>query len=119
MKLSEIVEILDAKVLAGIDKIDKINIEVVGASDMMSDVLLIAKPGMLLITGLNSPQVVRTANIIGIPAVVIVRKNSVPQETIEAAKNFGVVLLHSPIPMYVACGKLYEKKLKDVAGIIK
>lgn len=119
MKLSEIVKILDAKVLVGGDRVDEIEIEVAGASDMMSDVLLIAKPGMLLVTGLNSPQVVRTASIVGIPVIAIVRKKSVPQETVEAAKQFGIVLLHSPIPMYVACGKLYEKGLKDVAGIIK
>ncbi|MCD6546143.1 MAG: hypothetical protein J7K69_05760 [Thermotogae bacterium] len=119
MKLSEIAKILNAKILTCEDKADEIDIRIVGASDMMSDVLLIAKPGMLLITGLNSPQVIRTANIVGIPAVVVVRKNVIPSETIEAAKNFGIALLHSPIPMYVACGKLYEKKLKDVAGIIE
>ncbi|MDI3472643.1 MAG: hypothetical protein PWQ48_924 [Thermotogaceae bacterium] len=119
MKLSEIAKVLNAKVLTCEEKVEDIDIEVVGASDMMSDVLLIAKPGMLLVTGLNSPQVIRTANIVGIPAVVIVRKKTVPPETIDTAKNLGIVLLHSPIPMYVACGRLYEKKLKDVEGIIK
>ncbi len=117
MKLAEVSKILEALIVVGEEKSDDLEIERAGAADMMSDVLAFAKPGMLLITGLNTPQVVRTASIVGISALVIVRKKQIPESTVEAAKLFGVPLLHSPLPMYTACGKLYEKKLKDLYSL--
>jgi len=114
MKLVDISKILEAKVCSGEEKLNDLEIERVGAADMMSDVLAFAKPGMLLITGLNTPQVVRTASIVGISTVVIVRKKQIPEETIQAAKMFGIPLLHSPLPMYTACGVLYTNNLKDI-----
>lgn len=117
MKLSEIAQLLDARVISCEEKLSDLDIERVGAADMMSDVLAFAKPGMLLITGLNTPQVVRTASIVGIASVVIVRKKQIPEETAQAARMFGIPLLHSPLPMYAACGKLYQKALKDITSI--
>ena len=114
MKLIDISKILEAKVYSGEEKLNDLEIDRAGAADMMSDVLAFAKPGMLLITGLNTPQVVRTASIVGIATVVIVRKKQIPAETILAAKMFGIPLLHSPLPMYTACGVLYAHNLKDI-----
>ncbi len=114
MKLAEVAELLEAKILVGEEKKNDLDIERAGAADMMSDVLAFAKPGMLLITGLNTAQVVRTASIVSISALVIVRKKQVPDATIEAAKLFGIPLLHSPVAMYSACGILYEKKMKSI-----
>ena len=117
MKLIDIAQLLDARVVSCEEKLSDLDIDRVGAADMMSDVLAFAKPGMLLITGLNTRQVVRTASIVGITSVVIVRKKHIPEETIQAARMFGIPLLHSPLPMYVACGKLYQKSLKDITSI--
>jgi len=117
MKLREIANILDAQLYSCEEKLDDLDIERVGAADMMSDVLAFAKPGMLLITGLNTSQVVRTASIVGISALVIVRKKQVPQETIQAAKMFGIPILHSPLAMYTACGKLFQHDLKDIKSL--
>jgi len=117
MKLKEIALILNGKVLSCPEKVEDLEIERVGAADMMSDVLAFAQPGMLLITGLNTTQVVRTASIVGISAVVIVRKKMVPEETIQAANLFGLPVIHSPLTMYTACGKLYEQSIKDLYAI--
>ncbi|HPE68645.1 MAG TPA: DRTGG domain-containing protein [Thermotogota bacterium] len=114
LNLGKVVEILEAKVFSGEEKLGDLEIERVGAADMMSDVLAFAKPGMLLITGLNTPQVVRTASIVGIAAVVVVRKKTIPDETVQAGKMFGIPLLHSPLAMYTACGRLYRESLKDI-----
>ncbi len=117
MKLKEIASILNGKVLSCPEKVEDLEIERVGAADMMSDVLAFAQPGMLLITGLNTTQVVRTASIVGISVVVIVRKKMVPEETIQAANLFGLPIIHSPLTMYTACGKLYEQSIKDLYAI--
>ena len=117
LKLGELSEVLEALIVVGEEKKDDLEIERAGAADMMSDVLAFAKPGMLLITGLNTAQVVRTASIVGIGALVIVRKKQIPESTIEAAKLFGIPLLHSPLAMYTACGRLYERKMKDIKSL--
>jgi hypothetical protein len=61
MKLSEIVDALDAKVLVGDHKLDK-EINTCGASDLMSDILAGLSEGSILLTGLTTVQVIRTAS---------------------------------------------------------
>ncbi len=72
MKIKEIVDILDAEVLSGEDSLDR-EIEQFAASDLLSDVLALSRENFLLLTGLTSQQVVRTAEIAGGIGVVFVR----------------------------------------------
>ena len=58
----------------------------VGA-DLMSDVLRFGGEGMLLVTGLTNPQVIRTAEMVGIPALLFVRSKLPPPETIALAQE--------------------------------
>ncbi|MDK2886358.1 MAG: hypothetical protein PWP54_916 [Thermosipho sp. (in: thermotogales)] len=113
MKLKEIAETLDAKIIVG-DNLENIDIEKVTASDLMSDVLAMGEEGSLLITGLSTPQCIRTAGVVGIPAVIIVRNRDIMPETIESAKRFGIVLLSTKYGMFETCGILYSKGLKPV-----
>lgn len=114
MKLTEILSELRAKVLANAQKVDQLQFERAAASDLMSEVLAIAKPDAILITGLCTPQVIRTADVVGIPAVVIVRRESVPAETIEMAESSGIVLAVTRMSMFEACGRLYTKGIKPI-----
>ncbi|MDK2960418.1 MAG: hypothetical protein PWP12_602, partial [Bacillota bacterium] len=59
MRLSEIVKILQAEVLVPAD-MERDVLTACGA-DLMSDVLTFSKERTLLLTGLTTPQVVRTA----------------------------------------------------------
>ncbi|HEY8543084.1 MAG TPA: hypothetical protein VIL29_11915, partial [Pseudothermotoga sp.] len=59
---------------------------------------------------------VRTAEVVGIQAVVVVRKDYLPSETIEMARVSGIVLAITKMTMFEACGRLYNKKLKPVWG---
>ena len=113
MKLKEIAEFLNAKIIVN-NNIENINIEKVTASDLMSDVLALGEEGSLLITGLASPQCIRTAGVVGIPAVIIVRNRDIMPETIEAAKLSGISLLSTKYGMFETCGILYAKGLKPV-----
>jgi len=62
-----------ADVLYGEELLDSIDIEYAYGADLMSDVLAFARPGSLLLTGLTNIQIIRTAQMLDIPAVVFVR----------------------------------------------
>lgn len=87
--------------------------EVVGgaAADLMSDVLAFARPACVLLTGLTHPQVVRTAEMAGVQAIVFVRGKHPPAETVGLAEETGIPLLLTRYSMYEACGRLYAAGL--------
>ncbi len=105
MKFSEVLEILDATLISGND----LDMEIVSAcgSDLMSDVMAYVKENVLLLTGLVSPQVVRTAEMMDIKAVVFVRGKVPGQSIVELAEEKDITLMSTKDPMFIACGKLY------------
>ena len=115
MKLSEIVDALDATLLTGEDKLEEI-ITRCGASDLMSDILAGLSEGCILLTGLTTIQVIRTAMVAGVGAVVFVRKKKPPQEVIDMAKAQGIPLISSPYSMFVSCGRLHACNLTGLDG---
>lgn len=115
MKLSEIVEVLDATVLVGEDKSDK-EIKTCGASDLMSDILAGLSEGCLLLTGLTTVQVIRTAMVAGVGAVVFVRNKKPPREVIDLAQAQELPLISSPYSMFVSCGRLHACNLTGLDG---
>ena len=77
----------------------------------MSDVLIFAKPGSVLLSGLTNIQVIYTANAAGIKAICFVRGKRPFEETIELATRKRIALLSTKLPLYEACGRLYKKGL--------
>lgn len=116
MKLIDVLKLVDGEIVVGADRADvgDIEIEKVAASDLMSDVLALSEPGSLLVTGLATPQCVRTAGVVGIPVVLIVRNRDIMPETKNAAELSGVVLCVTKKGMYEVCGILYQAGLKPV-----
>ena len=108
MTLYEIKEILDAVIIVGEDQLTR-EAEMAFAADLMSDVLALAKPGSLLLTGLTNPQVVRTSDILDIVAIILVRGKIPPKETIELAKELKIPILSTSFILFEASGRLYEK----------
>ena len=115
MKLSEVVEVLDAKVLNGANHLDR-EIRTCGASDLMSDILAGLSEGSILLTGLTTAQVIRTAMVAGVGAVVFVRGKRPPQEVIDLAGEQDLPLISSPYSMFVSCGRLHACKLTGLDG---
>lgn len=113
MKLSEVKSILDAKVLAGEELLER---EVASAcgSDLMSDVLAFVKDRALLLTGLINPQVIRTAEMMDIETIVFVRGKEPEESIINMAKCKDIVLLSTKYPQYIACGLLYSNGLGNI-----
>lgn len=107
MKLSKIKEILEADVLAGEDLLET-EVDSAFGSDLMSDVLAFVNDKVLLLTGLVNPQVVRTAEMLDISAIVFVRGKKPDENVIALAEAKNVVLLSTAHTMYVACGRLYS-----------
>jgi predicted transcriptional regulator len=115
MKLSEIIEALDGKLLTGDEFLEK-DITTCGASDLMSDILAGLSEGCILLTGLTTIQVIRTAMVAGVGAVVFVRDKTPPAEVIELAEDNQLPLISSPYSMFVSCGRLHACKLTGLDG---
>lgn len=83
-------------------------------ADLMSDVLAYIQPEAVLLTGLCNPQVVRTAQMADITAIVLVRGKIPPQETIDLATSENIPLISSPYGMFELCGRLHNAGLPSL-----
>lgn len=96
---------LQAEVFCGDDLTVKIG--QVGAADLLSDVLALSKPGMLLLTGLVSTQVIRTAVVVDLCGVVFVRGKNPGEAVLALARESGIPVLGTALTMFEAAGLLY------------
>ncbi len=110
MRLGEVRRILDADIITR-DFDPLIEVQAGCGADLLSDVLSYTHPGTLLLTGLTSPQVVVTAEVAGIVAVVFVRAKLPPPELIGQAEERGIPLLGTRYTMFEACGRLFAAGL--------
>jgi len=112
MKIAEIVQLLNAKVFSGEDMMDK-DVHSGCGCDLMSDVLAYLKDQAVLLTGLVNPQVIRTAEMMDIACIVLVRGKTPTSAMIELAEDRSIVILSTEMRMFPACGVLYNNGLKD------
>ena len=112
MKLKEVRDILHAEVLCGEELLDT-EVRSACGSDLMSDVLAYVKNQALLLTGLVSPQVVRTAEMMDMSCVVFVRGKQPDENILALARDRDMVVLATKERMYNACGLLYINGLRD------
>ena len=115
MKIAEIKEVLEARIICGEEWIDR-EIETACGADMMSDVLAFLKEQAVLLTGLCNPQVVRTAEMMDIVCIIFVRGKMPTEEMIELAMEREVPLLVTSHRMFSACGILYDYGLRGGAA---
>jgi predicted transcriptional regulator len=113
MKLSEMIQVIDGKLInTDVD----LSCEIKGGcgADLMSDVLASIQPEAVLLTGLCNPQVVRTAQMADVAAIVFVRGKLPPEETISLAEMENIPLITSPYGTFELCGRLYEAGLRSL-----
>ena len=110
MTISQIITALDATLLTP-DADCAREVHTACGSDMMSDVLAYVKDQAVLLTGLNNPQVVRTADMMDMICIVFVRGKRPEQPVIDLAEEKGIVLLTTDKRLFVACGILYTHGL--------
>jgi len=110
MKLGKILEIIEGKAISKNVDLEQ-EFQMGSGADLMSDVLAFTQEGTILMTGLTNPQVVRTAEMAGIRAIVFVRGKLPPQETLALAEEKGIFLLASKYTMFETCGRLFKAGL--------
>ena len=112
MKIVKIKDVLKARVWAGAEILDR-EVHAACGCDLMSDVLAFAKEEVLLLTGLVNPQVIRTAEMLDIKAIVFVRGKDPTEDMIKMATQKNMNILSTDYPLYIACGKLYQLGLMN------
>jgi len=110
MKLHEVLDTIEGKVISRNVDPDQ-EVQMGCGADLMSDVLAFTHEGTLLMTGLTNPQVIRTAEMIGIKAIVFVRGKIPPPKTVALSEEAGIPVLASKYTMFETCGRLYQAGL--------
>ncbi len=107
MKLKEIIEKLQLKVLADQDKLD---VEVAGGytSDLLSDVIANSKEGNLWVTLQIHQNIIAVAKLKDLSGIIIVNNREPDEDTLQKAKEENVPLLVSEEMAYEVSGKLYR-----------
>ncbi len=110
MILREVLSIIEGQVASGGVDLDR-EISMGCGADLMSDVLIFTHANTLLVTGVTNPQVVRTADMADIRAIVFVRGKRPQPETVALAEEKDIALLSSQYTMFEVCGRLYQAGL--------
>lgn len=113
MKIREVVEVLNAKVVSGHQHLDS-EVEYTFASDLMSDVLTVEKDNIMLLTGLANLQTIRTAEMSEISNIIFVRKKKATPEMLRLAEENEMILVECDYSMFKASGLLYSAGMKPV-----
>lgn len=111
MLIKEIAKILEGEIICSKDKADR-EVSAACASDMMSDVLAFVKDQAVLLTGLCNPQVIRTAEMMDMHCIVLVRGKRPDSVMVTLAESKDIVIICTKENMFPACGKLYANGLK-------
>jgi predicted transcriptional regulator len=110
MKLRKVLEVIDGRSITANPDLD-MEVAMGCGADLMSDVLAFTHDGTLLLTGLTNSQVVRTAEMAGVQAIVFVRGKIPPAETIALAEERGIPLIASRYTLFETSGRLFESGL--------
>ncbi len=110
MKIREIKEMLDLVTIVEADP--ELEVSVACGADLMSDVLAFSNRKTILLTGLTNPQVVRTAEMVDIRAIIFVRDKSPEEDTVELAHQKNISLYRASDSLFACCGILYQAGIK-------
>jgi len=102
MRLSKIRDLLACDVLAGEHRLD-LEVEECFATDLMSDVLANAKPGVLLVTGLTGIQSVHTADVADLVGIVYVNGSRPAERVVDLAREREIPIQTTELPLSDAC----------------
>ena len=107
MKVSELMEALNLKLLTEDVALDG---EVKGgyASDLLSNVMGQAEPGMVWVTMQGHQNIAAVASLIGLSAVIVAGDAPVAEDTLKKAELNDVVIFATEASAFEVVGKLYE-----------
>lgn len=121
MRLTDVITLFDSTCYTPTLLVEK-EIKFAFCSDLMSDALVIMNsvknPKILehtvLVTGLATQQSIRTAEMLDVDVVLLVRGKIPSEKVILLAHEAGVILISTETTMFNASGILYEKGIRGV-----
>lgn len=126
MKLTEIIKKYECKVYTEALVKEK-EVDFAFCTDLMSDALFIMNSvdderildHSILITGLATQQSIRTAEMLDINVVLLVRGKMPSEKVIELAKISDIILLSTNYTMFNISGMMYQDGIKGVKYNLK
>jgi len=114
MKLTEIVEELDLRVLSANGELAR---EVSGgyASDLLSDVIANSKEGDVWVTLQQHQNTVAVASLRDLAGIILVSGRKPEEETLEKAESEGIPVMVSHLPTFELVGRLYELGIRGLS----
>ncbi|MEN6618932.1 MAG: hypothetical protein ABFC28_05490 [Rikenellaceae bacterium] len=113
MKIVDLCSLVNGTVICGEARLGE-SVEYAFASDLMSDVLTIKIQNFILITGLANIQSIRTADMSGVPYLLLCRNKEVTQDMIDIAEENNMLIIKSHYSLFKCSGILYSEGLKPV-----
>jgi predicted transcriptional regulator len=121
MKLSEIIKTYDCRVYHEELLFDK-DIDFAFCSDLMSDALVIMNSvkddrildHSILITGLATQQSIRTAEMLDVNVVLLVRGKIPSDKVIQLALESHIILISTDYTMFNISGMMYQKGIRGI-----
>ena len=121
MKLSDIKELLDCEIFTKNTYSENKEIAYAFSCDLMSDALMLLRNvgfdfcySGALITGLVTVQGVRTAEMLDLPVIILVRGKQPNELVIKEAEAANIILLSTTETMFSTNGKLYSKGILGI-----
>jgi predicted transcriptional regulator len=111
MKIQQVLNILNGELICGKSELLEDEIDYGYSCDLMSDVLAYVQNNVLLLTGLIHPQVIRTAEMLDIKAILIVRGKKPSEDIIDMANERDIVIIRTTHSLFTASGLLFQQGL--------
>ena len=123
MKLQELVELLKAKVYTNNYEPER-EIEYAFSCDLMSDALMLLRnvpfdftEKGVLVTGLVTIQGVRTAEMLDLEILLLVRGKKPNEAVIEAAEQSNIILLSTEYTMFSSNGRMFNAGIRGISEL--
>ena len=78
------------------------------AGDLLSDVMANSSAGNIWVTRQVHQNIVAVASLKDLAGIIIVQKGSPEKDTIEKAREEGIPVMVSELPMFEVVGKIYQ-----------
>lgn len=108
MELNQVMRLINGQLLTG-DSNQVMNSAF--SSDLMSDVLAFVEEDTVLLTGLVNNQVIRTAEMLDLKAIIFVRGKRPTLDVIEMAEAKGITLIRTDLTLFETSGILFKNGL--------
>ena len=107
MKVKDIVDALNLKVLSGAEGLDR-EVEGCYVSDLLSDVMGNADVGNIWVTLQTHKNVMAIASLKELAAVILVKGQSASEDTLNQSNEEGIPFLSTEEETFDTAGKIYQ-----------